>query len=93
MMCSWKSSQSSPMCSQAYLQNEGMSGVLGIGSHNQDPFGIFWNMIPRHSMSVIYAYIEPSNHPNVDKYTIHRVFWIWTCFVGLAASALLMAFW
>ena len=28
---------------------------------------------PRHSMSVIYAYIDPSNHPNVGKYTIHGV--------------------
>ena len=25
-------------------------------------------------MSVIYAYIDPSNHPNEGKYTIHWVF-------------------
>ena len=34
------------------------------------------HLIPRHSMSVIYAYIDPSNHPNVDKYTMHGVFGI-----------------
>ena len=26
---------------------------------------------PRHSMYAIYAYIDPSNHPNVGIYTIH----------------------
>ena len=29
--------------------------------------------IPRHSMYAIYAYIDPSNHPNVGKCTIHGV--------------------
>ena len=28
---------------------------------------------PRHSMYAIYAYIDPQNHPNVGKYTIHGV--------------------
>ena len=26
------------------------------------------SMFPRHSMSVVYAYIDPSNHPAVGKY-------------------------
>ena len=31
------------------------------------------HVTPRRSMSVIYAYIDPSNHPNVGKYAIHGV--------------------
>ena len=29
---------------------------------------------PRHSMYAVYAYIDPSNHPNVGIYAIHGVF-------------------
>ena len=44
-----------------------------------DPFSInqppkrLYGFIPRHSMYAIYAYIDPQNHPNVGKYTIHGV--------------------
>ena len=30
-------------------------------------------IIPKHSMSVIYPYVDPSNYPNVGKYAIHGV--------------------
>ena len=34
---------------------------------------LFLVIYPRHSMYAVYAYIDPSNHPNVGIYTIHGV--------------------
>ena len=50
----------------------GGAGRVSTGE-NQMPDTTHGTAIPRHSMYAIYAYIDPSNHPNVGKYTIHGV--------------------